>query len=818
MTKRLLWLCALLLVVQVAVPVPAGAAGERQEAAILLDPPFERVGGDSLKARLAIKYDGTGVGVGLRGFHVVIDFDDAYVFVDDTDVDVIEGDFLSAFGPTAFFTELQDANTVVVDGSILGATEGATGAGELCTVVYTARPTGDGVSPVAFFEVTLRGPDNEPIPYGTTDGAIELDNTPPDVPFLVGEPEYTAGTSNTVYWTDESASGAVGYCAVNAENPEFDPIYMSSGCTPLFQATFDPLADGQIYYYHVQCRDDLWNVSDWSNVRFSTQDDTPPESEAGPLDPYYSTFAITIPVTGFDATSGISSIRLFYRVDGGAYQQYNGTFPVGPILFQAVVEGDYDFYTIANDVVGNVEAPPALPDCSTVIDVTAPAAIVDFEALPGHNRIHLSWTVPVGRDAPIEGTVILRKPWRFMAYPEYDDVATPLGYPAHPTDGVVVAFVPGTGAQTYDDESFTDFTRNVFYYTAFARDAAGNYSLAAPSAQDRSTSYWLADVDDPTGTARVYDGYVNFYDKLVLSDSYYTEDGDYHYEPEMDVGPTDDMSRFGIPLTDDWIDFEDLMIVAMNYGRVDPAWLLRVPPPTGTRPTDRACLSLVLEGGEFAVGEELGIGLRLTGGCEAKGVSSVIEYDSAHLRFEGAMAAGGLVDLGADAFLYAKEIEPGRVLVDLAALGGNRVIDVDGGVASLSFEVILGQTTTLSISELTVRGEANQDIPCAHANLALGDGVDEHWTFLLEQNTPNPFNPTTAIAFTVPREEHVRLVVYSPSGRLVRTLVDAACEEGRHSIVWDGTSSGGAQVGSGVYLCVLETAGTRLTRKMVLMK
>lgn len=817
MRTRLLWLSALLLVVQAAVPASAGAQGGRQDAAIFVDPPFERVGGDSLKARLAIKYDGTGVGVGLRGFHVVIDFDDSYVFVDDTDVDVIEGDFLSGFGPTAFFTELQDANTVAVDASILGATGGATGAGGLCTIVYTARPTGDGVSPVEFVQVTLRGPDNQPIPYGTSDGAIELDNTPPDTPFLAGEPPYTAGTSNTVHWTDESPSGAVGYCCENAENPDFDPIYMSSGCTPLTEATFAPLLDGQIYYYHVKCRDDLWNVSDWSNVTHSTQDDTPPESEAGPLDPYYDAFAITIPVTASDATSGVSLIQLFYQVDGGGYQQYDGTFPVGPILFQAVAEGDYDFYTIARDVAGNVEAPPGVPDCSTVIDVTAPAAIVDFEALPGHNRIHLSWTVPVARDAPIEGTVILRKPWRFMAYPEYDDLFPPLGYPAHQTDGTVVAFVPGTGAQTYDDESFNDSKRNVYYYTAFARDAAGNYSPAAASAQDRSTSYWLADVDDPTGTDGVYDGSVDFYDKLVLSDSYYTQDGDYHYEPEMDVGPTDDMSRFGIPLTDNWIDFEDLMIVAMNYGRVDPAGLLRGASSSWARLEGGACLSLALKAGEFKTGERMEVEASLTGGS-ARGLSAWVDFDPTRLAFAGASSEGAFRGLGADAFLFAREIRPGRVLLDLAVLGGDRSIDGGGGVASLAFDVVSDEPTILQVSRLAVRGPENEDVPCDHADLVLGGQGEGEWTCRLDQNAPNPFNPTTSISFVVPREQPVRLGVYSTSGRLVRVLLDGPCEAGRHSIVWNGTSSSGAPIGSGVYLCVLEADGLRMTTKMVLMK
>jgi hypothetical protein len=817
MRDRLLWLCLLVLCVCIGTPGRALGNHVRQEASIHLDPAFERVGGDSTTAVLKVWYDENGVGIGLRGYHLTISFDESYVLIGDLEVDVAEGSLLRDVDTTAFFVYWENANTFVVDGSILGATTGAFGAGDLCSVTFTAQATGDGLSPIEFVEVTLRDPDNGPIPCGTTDGAIELDNTPPDVPFLAGEPPFTAGTGNTVYWSDESASGAVGYCAENAENPDFDPIYMSSGCTPLLEATFSPLVDGQLYYYRVQCRDDLWNVSDWSNVRQSTQDATPPETEAGPIDPYYNTFAITIPVTGFDATSGITSVRLFYQVDGGSYQQYNGTFALGPIPFLAGTEGEYDFYTLATDAVANVELPPATPDCSTVIDVTDPTAIVDFEATPGHNRIHLSWIVPAGRDAPIEGTVIVRRPWRFMAYPEYDDVYTPLGYPDSPTDGAVVAFVPGTGPQTYDDGSFDDSTRNIYYYTAFARDAAGNHSPAASTAQDRATSYWLADVDDPTGAPGVYDGYVDFYDKLVLSDSYYTQDGDPYYEPEMDVGPTDDLSRFGIPLTDDWIDFEDLMVVAMNYGRVDPAGLLRATDEAAGHPYGLHTLSLTLHGGEYASGEAIEVAVQLAGGG-AKGISAIIDYDPERLLFTGAASGGALADAGGDAFLYGSEIEPGRVLLDLALLGGDRVIDGGAAVALLSFDVVSGESTSLEVTDLEARSAANDAIPCERSGLSLAGPGEDHWTRSLEQNSPNPFNPATEIAFTATFEGRVRLRVYSPSGRLVRTLVDRVCEAGRHSVTWDGTASCGTPVGSGVYLCVLEAEGERLTRKMVLMK
>ena len=250
----------------------AGGAGaaDRQAAALSFDPPSDRIAAAQV-CSLAVIYDGSDVTQGLRGYHLVIDFDDAYVFVDSLETDVVEGGFLSGVGETSFSADLEDVNTLVVDCSILGETPGAFGVGELCTIMFTGQTEGDGVSPIAFTEVDLMDPDNAPIAYGATDGSIELDNTPPNVPTMAPEPEYTYGTSNTVYWSDESASGAVGYCAECSENPEFDPIYMSSGCTPTLEFAFSPLVYDQIYYYRVKCRDDLMNTSGWSEAVYSTQ-------------------------------------------------------------------------------------------------------------------------------------------------------------------------------------------------------------------------------------------------------------------------------------------------------------------------------------------------------------------------------------------------------------------------------------------------------------------------------------------------------------------------------------------------------------------
>lgn len=88
----------------------------------------------------------------------------------------------------------------------------------------------------------------------------------------------------------------------------------------------------------------------------------------------------------------------------------------------------------------------------------------------------------------------------------------------------------------------------------------------------------------------------------------------------------------------------------------------------------------------------------------------------------------------------------------------------------------------------------------------------------LEQNAPNPFNPSTSISFVLPGAARVRVEVFDVGGRRVRTLLDGAMIAGRHSVRWDGTSDHGTQVASGTYFYRL-TAGKRvISRKMLLLK
>lgn len=88
----------------------------------------------------------------------------------------------------------------------------------------------------------------------------------------------------------------------------------------------------------------------------------------------------------------------------------------------------------------------------------------------------------------------------------------------------------------------------------------------------------------------------------------------------------------------------------------------------------------------------------------------------------------------------------------------------------------------------------------------------------LRQNTPNPFNPETQIAYEIPEPSRVGLVIYSVQGKRVRTLVDEFQQAGIYTGRWNGLNDAGTPVASGIYLYRLQTNRGVETKKMLLIK
>ncbi|HTX19908.1 MAG TPA: T9SS type A sorting domain-containing protein [Bacteroidota bacterium] len=86
-------------------------------------------------------------------------------------------------------------------------------------------------------------------------------------------------------------------------------------------------------------------------------------------------------------------------------------------------------------------------------------------------------------------------------------------------------------------------------------------------------------------------------------------------------------------------------------------------------------------------------------------------------------------------------------------------------------------------------------------------------SYALDQNFPNPFNPSTAIGYRLPATGYVTVKVFDELGREVATLVNSIQGAGAHTIRWN--ASGFA---SGVYIYEINAGNFRDVKKMVLMK
>jgi len=94
-----------------------------------------------------------------------------------------------------------------------------------------------------------------------------------------------------------------------------------------------------------------------------------------------------------------------------------------------------------------------------------------------------------------------------------------------------------------------------------------------------------------------------------------------------------------------------------------------------------------------------------------------------------------------------------------------------------------------------------------HADMGLPNG------FFLSQNSPNPFNASTKIAYTIDRGTEVELKVYNLRGQEVATLAKGYHQPGYYTVTWEAS-----EVSSGVYFYKLQAGDFSEIRRMNLVK
>jgi len=443
-------------------------------------------------------------------------------------------------------------------------------------------------------------------------------------------------------------------------------------------------------------------------------------------------------------------------------------------------------------------------------DNTPPAAITDLTATQvksgndsdGTTKIRLTFTAP-GDAYEVE---VYRA--GYGDYPEYDDGAG--SEPSVPGYAPAAPWVlTGVAASGQTDEPAT---RDFWYYVVFTKDIAWNVS-AVSNKTSGTLNYHLGDVSDGVTPGRG-DNYVNSADFSLLGSTYWKSDGEPGYLNYCDVGPTSDLSVDALPTTDDKIDFEDLMMFAINFTTVTfaspadlaiprvveyPRLVLQVD-ERGEEVRDVVVARVVLRGNRRAV----------------KGIHAQVLYDAAGLELVN-LTQGELVEAQRQRVFYESLRQNGSVMIDCAVLGARTSFEGSGDVAVLTFRIRGTVVEFARLADVSLRDMANQeistDVRVVPGSTLAGSPIER----LGVTAFPNPFRGTTRIDLSMPNSGRASVQIYDISGRLVRTLVDGSISMGIHSFVWDGATASGDRVAPGTYLLKVRTADSELTYKIVLL-
>jgi len=197
---------------------------------------------------------------------------------------------------------------------------------------------------------------------------------------------------------------------------------------------------------------------------------------------------------------------------------------------------------------------------------------------------------------------------------------------------------------------------------------------------------------------------------------------------------------------------------------------------------------------------------------------------------QGGSSAGWVYDISADKNLFtiANQYDLGNI--SFAAFGP------DGrGIGSFSFA---GETAKIKFGILTVDTDCPFDGMYMDYNInsASGGPFKGLWfiaqdsfkgiignqvevaesnpaSFVVAQNTPNPFNPVTSISFTIAKAGHVTIDVFNSAGQKVDTIANASMSAGSHSVTWNAS-----KFSAGVYFYTVKSGDFSRTMKMTLLK
>jgi len=474
-----------------------------------------------------------------------------------------------------------------------------------------------------------------------------------------------------------------------------------------------------------------------------------------------------------------------YHVDS-LYVDGAPVAPVSPYTFTDVQAG----HTIHATFLVN-PAVPAITLLTAAQQKTGNAAGIT-------TAIRIGWPA-VGAGATVE---IYRA--GFGNYPEYDDGALAGSVPPLPTAYPPTGRWAPAGSVAAPGTSHDDLTslRDFYYYVAVVTDRYGSHSAISNMTMG-TLNYHLGDVVDPADSLRAGDDLVDVADVSRFGAHYGASLALGSPYNALDVGPTADYSPNTLPTTDNILDFEDLVVFAMNFARVSA-------PQTSMQPVAADRDELLLESVDrVAADKDVQVSLRFRGTGAVQGLAMRLSWDPEVVTPVG-HGAGALAESQGALVLSAR---PG--MVDAAVLGTGAGFRGEGVVATVTFRALEAGDPKIRLASADARDPQNHKVSLVTSERAVRPlpAVTQ-----LAPATPNPFRQTATIAFSLAQAGPVELAIFSVDGRRVRTLVRASREPGEYRLTWDGRDDHGNPMSAGVYYAQLKAAQRGFTRTLTYLR
>jgi len=513
-------------------------------------------------------------------------------------------------------------------------------------------------------------------------------------------------------------------------------------------------------------------------------------------------YTFTATATDPDLPVNTLTFSLVGAPAGASIGSGSGAFTWTPTEAQG--PGVYLFTVRVSDGFANTDAAITI-----TVDEVSIAAISDLAVTlvrtgndaDGTIKLKLNWTATPG------GTTVEVYRAPFGHYPEYDDAggaapAAPSYPPSSPWELTAVTAPTQTDEVSNGPSGYAG--RDYWTYVAFVHGAGANVSGASNT--KARPNYFLGDVSDGTlpGLGRG-NNVVDLGDISALGGSYGVNGAGVAAVNYLDVGPTSDNSVTGLPQTDNLINFEDLVLFAINYGN-PPSPLMTTPPTDAVAvvSTDRVSI-----GARTAVqaGEEFAVLLTLAGTGRVQALSAALAWNAKVVEPIGMDAGAWLTGQEGVAF----SPKPGAV--DVALLGARATgFAGEGVVATLRFRALTAGNPGITLATVAGRDAENRgvelDASVAPA-IEAGPAITQ-----LSPAYPNPFAGSTTIDFSLAKAGPVKVSVYAVNGRQLRVLANGAHAPGVYRLEWDGRDDQGRIMPAGLYFVQMSANGARFTNKM----